>query len=179
MPDPEDRTVVFENATERLVHVHRANLAANNAGQWERPTILLAAEGQTPVFCCELVIHGSVRVVERPPGVHIVLENNAEAIASSRSGQVIGLPAWAQPQGVTDAETVQSAITMQRRMARILSGVIQSLAESGLEGPAAMVKDVVDDLARVERGLTSIVDRGWLEQTQPIDLRNLLGGSTA
>lgn len=96
--DLDDRRVVFERPGERLIHVHRANIAQNVRTEWTRPTILVAAEGQTPVFAHRVLVRGPVQIVERPPGVHIVLGAATVVVALDRDGTPIPLPAWAEPE---------------------------------------------------------------------------------
>ena len=93
----DDKVVIFDSPTERLIHVHRGNIVANVRGEWTRPTILLAAQGQTPVFCHALIVKGTTSVVERPPGVHVVLAPDAEVTAFDADGHEIDLPQWALP----------------------------------------------------------------------------------
>ena len=98
----DDKTVVFDSPTERIVHVHRVNIVANIRGEWTRPTLLIAAEGQTPVFCHRVLVRGPSQIVERPPGVHIVLHDTTRVIALDAAGTPLPLPDWAHPRRSPD-----------------------------------------------------------------------------
>lgn len=93
----DDRAVHFEHPGERLIHVHRDNIVANIKGQWTRPTILLAAQGQTPVFAHGMLLRGPSKVVQRPPGVHMVVGEATPVVALDEHGSPIALPLWARP----------------------------------------------------------------------------------
>lgn len=97
MTEIDDKKVVFVSSHERIIHVHRTNIVNNVKGEWTRPTILIAAEGQTPVFCAEVHVRGDVRIVERPPGVHMVVDDAAVLTALDTDRNPIELPSWAHP----------------------------------------------------------------------------------
>lgn len=111
----DDRKVVFDSETERVVHVHRRNIVANVKGEWTRPTLLVASKGQTPVFCHGVLVQGPSKIVERPPGVHTVLHPTTKVVALDASGAALPLPPWAEsttadPEKLSDVELVIRAL---------------------------------------------------------------------
>ena len=166
----DDKKVVYESSTERIVHVHRNNIVANIEGEWTRPTILVAAEGQTPVFSHEVEVYGRMRVVERPPGVHMVVDDAATITARDAAGEEIDLPDWALPPVLgEEVDVIRVSVDEHRRLQDTLEQTADRLTEAGLPTDASVLRQAATRLGRVRRALASHADR-FLTKTQPIDL---------
>lgn len=124
----DDKAVHFERPGERLVHVHRGNIVANIKHGWTRPTLLVAGEGHTPVFASRVLLRGPSQIVERPPGVHIVVDDATPIVALDAEGTPLPMPEWA-------AERVGVA-TMQDLM-RVTVALGGALDEDSLRGARA------------------------------------------
>ena len=164
----DDKTVHFDNSDERIVHIHRVNIVANIKGEWTRPTILVAAKGQTPVFCHEVLVKGPSRIVERPPGVHIVLEESTEVVPLDAEGKKIDLPPWAKPTENSISDHLKEAIDDHRRIGTIIDQAIEALSYAGMDADASALRGAARALVRVRRGLAHEADR-FLAETQPIE----------